>query len=72
MVRIASALASVFCLATAPAWAQNDGVKKSGDGVGNVFKGIGQQIEKASGSSSSAPKKDAKKSDAKKADAKKG
>jgi hypothetical protein len=69
MIRTAGALAIVLSLAATTAVAQNDSGKKSSDGFGNLLKGMGQEINKAGGSST-APKNDAKKANAKKNDAK--
>jgi hypothetical protein len=70
MIRTAVVIAIVFSLAAATAAAQNDSGKKTSDGFGNLLKGMGQEINKAGGSST-APKKEAKKAAAKKSDAKK-
>ena len=69
MIRTAAVVAIALSLGAATAAAQNDSGKKTSDGFGNLLKGMGQEINKASGSSTAA-KKDAKKTDAKKADAK--
>lgn len=63
-------IAIVFSLAAATAAAQNDSGKKTSDGFGNLLKGMGQEINKAGGSSKKDAKKDAKKADAKKNDPK--
>ena len=68
MTRTAAVLATILCVWTAPAAAQDKGsdpAKKTGDGLGSLLKGMGQEIGKAGSSAQKDAKKDAKKPDAK-------
>ena len=58
MIRLAKAFAAALAVVAGAASAQNDSGKKTSDGLGNLFRGMGQELDKAGGSGA---KKDAKK-----------
>ena len=74
MTRIAAALCASLYLWIAPAAAQSDGLKegfkKTEKGAGELFRGMGQEINKLGGTLT-APSKDGKKAKAKKNEEKK-
>ena len=63
MKTIAIMLLAAFSLCR-PALAAEDSAKKTSDGVGNLFRGMGQEIKR--GTDAAAPKKDDKKKEEKK------
>jgi hypothetical protein len=66
MIRSAKAFAAALAVVACAASAQNDSGKKTSDGLGNLFRGMGQELDKAGGSGA---KKQPKKTSAQRADA---
>jgi hypothetical protein len=61
MTRIALSVA--LLLGCCSALAESDAVKKTTDGVGNLFRGMGQEINKLGGTLTNGSKKDGKRAD---------
>jgi hypothetical protein len=70
VISLAKAFAAALAVVAGAASAQNDSGKKSSDGLGNLFRGMGQELDKAGGSGAKKDaKKQPKKTSAQKADA---
>jgi hypothetical protein len=70
VISLAKAFAAALAVVAGAASAQNDSGKKTSDGIGNLFRGMGQELDKAGGSGTKKDaKKQPKKTSAQKADA---
>jgi hypothetical protein len=70
VISLAKAFVAALAVVAGAASAQNDSGKKTSGGVGSLFRGMGQELDKAAGSGAKKDaKKQPKKTSAQKADA---